>query len=198
MAIIKLTDSSNIEVVQNGEWISLDFASGGQVETNTTNIGTLANLTTTDKTDLVNAINEVNTKNLITVGLSANQSMTGTGTVQVAVDTVYSQLGNAFTFDPTTHKITIGDGVSYVKVSGTGIFSAFTTNGLRRLFIRKNGVNVARQFFYYTQNYNAGLTIPPRLIAVQSGDYIDFSSQNAGNSTLAGSDIDTWFTVEAV
>lgn len=198
MANLNLQDSSNIKVVQSGSDISMDFASGGQVETNTTAIGDLTDLTTTDKSNLVDAINEVNNKNIITVGLSSNQSMTGTGTVQITVDTIYSQIGNDFTFDSSTHRITIGDGVSYVKVSGTGIFSAFTTNGLRRLFIRKNGVNVARQFFYYTQNYNAGLTIPPRLIPVQSGDYIDFSSQNAGNSTLAGSDIDTWFTVEAV
>lgn len=60
MANINLRDSSNIKVVQSGSDIRLDFTSGGQVATNTSAIGTLANLNTTNKSNLVNAINEVN------------------------------------------------------------------------------------------------------------------------------------------
>lgn len=198
MANLNLQDSSNIKVVQSGSDISLDFASGGQVETNTTAIGTLSNLNTTDKTDLVSAINEVNTKNIITVGLSSPQSITGTTNTVINFDTIYNQVGNDLTFDSSTHSITIGDGISYIKLSASIIFSSFATNGLRRLNARINSTNVARAMQYYTQNYEGCLVIPPRLLPVQSGDVITFSSNNAGNSTIAGSDIDTWFTIEAV
>lgn len=57
---VNLIDSTNIEVIQSGNDISLDFASGGQVEENTTHIGNLSNLNTTDKSSLVGAINEIN------------------------------------------------------------------------------------------------------------------------------------------
>lgn len=53
MANINLTDSSNIEVVQSGGDISLDFTTTGD-------IGDLSTLTTTDNSSLVGAINEVN------------------------------------------------------------------------------------------------------------------------------------------
>jgi hypothetical protein len=56
---VNLVNSNNIEVNQNGDNISLDFASGGQVEENTSNIGDLSNLNTTEKSNLVSAINEV-------------------------------------------------------------------------------------------------------------------------------------------
>lgn len=52
MANINLTDSSNIEVVQNGGNISLDLTTTGV-------IGDLSNLNTTDKDSLVDAINEI-------------------------------------------------------------------------------------------------------------------------------------------
>ncbi len=52
MANINLTDSSNIEVVQNGSTISLDLTTTGV-------IGDLTSLTTSDTSSLVSAINEL-------------------------------------------------------------------------------------------------------------------------------------------
>ena len=61
--------------------------------TNTTNIGTLANLSTTDKSNLVSAINEVITKlgvkgKSIKVGLSANQTGTASAMTYFKFDVV--------------------------------------------------------------------------------------------------------------
>lgn len=53
MAHVNLNDSSNIKVVQSGDFISLDLTTTGVV-------GNLTQLTTANKSSLVDAINEVN------------------------------------------------------------------------------------------------------------------------------------------
>lgn len=104
MANINLTDSSNIEVVQNGGDISLDFTTTGD-------IGDLSTLTTTDNSSLVGAINEVNgllnglvyTETVtLASGLSVNANTntatdvyaltpkTGYTAVKVSIDNVYN------------------------------------------------------------------------------------------------------------
>lgn len=81
MANLNLQDSTNIKVVQNGSDISLDFKTGGQVDTNTTDIGDLTQLTTTDNSSLVNAINEIDADTQFvdfTSSVSFNENSLGT------------------------------------------------------------------------------------------------------------------------
>jgi hypothetical protein len=126
MANINLNDSSNIKVVQSGSDIRLDFTSGGQVATNTSAIGTLANLNTTDKSNLVNAINEVNSFK-IAYGTTGLVSHSGNGYKDTGID--FSSAG--FTSNPVV--IAGLQGNSTGAVNGSGIVavvaSSLTTSG---------------------------------------------------------------------
>ena len=137
-------------------------------------------------------------KNVLALNLSSAQSMTGTTDQLIKIDTIDYQIGNKLTFNSTTHKVIIGSGVSHISVSASVVVSSFSTNGLRRLFAKKNGTNFARAFAYYSQQYMNCLVIPPKIIAVAENDEITFSMTNAGNSTVAGSDVDCWFTIEVI
>lgn len=194
---VNLVNSSNIEVTQAGDDISLDFASGGQVEENATNIGDLSNLTTTETSNLVGAINEVNKKNVIVCGLTTNQSMTGTSETKINIDVERIKTGTKLTFDSSNNRVKIGAGVNHVMVSAQLNCSAFTTNGLRRLAARKNGSGFARSMVYYSQTYET-INVTPSLINVTQNDYIDFSMWNAGNTTISSNDLDTYFVVEVI
>lgn len=187
---VNLVNSSNIEVTQAGDDISLDFSTTGA-------IGDLTTLTTTDKSSLVGAINEVNEKNVIVCGLTTNQSMTGTSEVKVDVDVERIKTGTKLTFDSSNNRVKIGAGVNHVMVSAQVICSNFATNGLRRLVARKNGSGFARSMVYYSQAYET-INVTPRLINVTQNDYIDFSMWSAGNTTISSNDLDTYFVVEVI
>lgn len=104
MANLNLQDSSNIKVVQSGSDISLDFASGSQVELNTNKIGDLTTLTTTDNTTLVNAINEVDADVQLvdfTSSVSFNESSRGTCKFYKVGKIVYVQ----YQGQATTHNV---------------------------------------------------------------------------------------------
>lgn len=129
MANINLTDSSNIKVVQNGSDISLDFTAGGQVATNTTNIGTLANLTTTDKTDLVSAINEVDADTTvvdITSQITFNETVANTYFFKVGNVIHVQYQGAATTHSVGTTLATIP--VAYRPNSNYQVLAPFVKN----------------------------------------------------------------------
>lgn len=187
MANINLTDSSNIEVVQNGGDISLDFTAGGQVATNTTNIGTLANLTTNDKTDLVSAINDVNkASNFIVASYSSNQTLTNNNATLVNIDTNVNSNGSLLTLDTNNHNIKVGAGVNHVEVSAQVYVGTVGTAGAKNayIYITRSGIStqVARALLYLTNNYNT-ISITPTIISVQQNDLISLQFLSMGGTT---------------
>lgn len=99
MANLNLQDSTNIKVVQSGTDISLDFATGSQVDTNTTNIGDLTNLNTPDDDSLVDAINSS-----LPISLYDN-SNGSTGNITLSDDASNYQYLEIFFFVDTTNAV---------------------------------------------------------------------------------------------
>lgn len=161
-------------------------ANSANIISNNGKIGTLANLTTTDKTDLVSAINEVSEKNIITVGLSANTNVSiGTAWTYYTLNmnTLIASIGSKLTFNSSTHRITIGSGVSYVKVSACGIVRGITND--IELNIRKNGTIIGTGASRWTNtNYYMNLAITDILVPVSSGDYIDMAIRAGATGTV--------------
>lgn len=167
--------------------------------------GDLTNLTTTTKTDLVSAINEVNsnvgnTNNVISVGLTANTNVSSNATwthYTVPIDDVKATIGNKLTFNSSTHRVSVGDGVSYVKVSVYTLLRGITS-GIE-FNVRKNGsgvvsLNVQPRTTSIFENAAAYLIVP-----VSSGDYFDFTIRTGatGTITIAGGS-STAITFEAM
>ena len=190
---VNLINSSDITVSQTNNDIELNV-NDSVVEAFT---GDLTNLTTTDKSNLVSAINETNTKSVIVCGLTTNQTINGTSETKININVERIKTGTKLTFDSSNNRVKIGAGVNHVMVSAQLNYSAFTTNGLRRLLARKNGTGFARSMIYCAQNYET-INMTPRLIDVTENDYIDFSMWNAGNTTISAGDVDTYFVVEVI
>ena len=137
-------------------------------------------------------------KNVIEVCLSANQNIPASTETKISIDTIINQVGNKLIFDTTNNQITIGDGVDYILISGQGIFNSYTTDGLRRIYAKKNNTSVVRSMQYYTQNFDGTIILTPTLVSVSEGDIISFYSNNAGVSSLYSTQSDTHFTIQAI
>ncbi len=162
--------------------------------------GDLTTLTTTDKTDLVSAVNEVNAKDVISVGLTSNTNVSSNATwthYTVPIDEVKTTIGNKLTFNSSTHRVIVGDGVSYVKVSVYTLLRGITS-GIE-FNVRKNGsgvvsLNVQPRTTSIFENSAAYLIVP-----ASSGDYFDFTIRTGatGTITIAGGS-STAITFEAM
>lgn len=90
---------------------------------NDTNIGTLSNLNTTDKSNLVGAINEALKKDIMSLSMTTDHSVTVTNETVLNFNQSTS-VGNKLTFNSSNHSIKIGANVSKIKVN----FNAFAKN----------------------------------------------------------------------
>lgn len=163
-------------------------------------IGTLSNLTTTAKTDVVSAINEVNEKNIIVVGITSDITLDiGTNYDITTLDTTpVSYIGNKLTLSSTG--ITIGAGVSKIKISANGVYTTIVNSSKSRyLKIKINDTEVGN----CRQSYNGAgtgltLSLSPKLYSVQQGDIISFAIQGDVGDVFRASPIFTYFCVEVV
>lgn len=178
-----------------------NYATTTEVQNVDNKIGTLSNLDTTTKTDLVSAINEIFEKNIITVGLTANTNVSIRATwthYQLALNDLDASLGSKLTFDSSNHRITVGDGVSYVKVNAYSLFRGIT--GSIEMDVRKNGTSIgatAVQTSNTSAFWNGAIT--DILVPVSSGDYFDISFRASATGTVVAAGVgSTKLTVEVV
>lgn len=117
-----------------------------QLNTLLNGIGTLSELETSDKTNLVNAVNEVNGKNMITATASDTNVTTTTDSkyTNIVFNSVLSSVGNKLTLNTSTGEITVGSGISYVKVSCGCHVIMDSAGTYHYLTIRKNGTQFGK------------------------------------------------------
>lgn len=129
-------------------------------------------------------------KNIITAGLTANTNVTVSATwthYVLGLNDLTASLGSKLTFNSSTHRIIVGDGVSYVKVNAFGLFRGI--NGSIEFNVRKSGTTIGSTSVQ-TSNTSAfwNGAITDMLVPVSSGDYFDitFRSSATGTITAAG------------
>jgi len=146
----------------------------------------------TDRTNKINVKEELEKidTNIITVGLTANTNVTVSATwthYTLGLNDLTASLGSKLTFNTTTHRIIVGDGVSYVKVNAFGLFRGI--NGSIEFNVRKSGTTIGSSSVQ-TSNTSAfwNGAITDMLVPVSSGDYFDISirSSATGTVTVAG------------
>lgn len=170
----------------------------GNTPINATNLNNIENGIENNDTRLNSlepTVSNLNNKRIITIGLSEAQSFSTTEE-KINLNKVINFIGTGLAL--SNKEITIGSGINNILISGQGICNTFTTDGLRRIIVKKNNVQIARAMSYYTQNFENTISITPILISVEEGDVISFSMLNQGNTTLYGANTDTYFTIEVI
>jgi hypothetical protein len=171
------------------------------VNGNYNEVGNITNLTTTNKTSVVNAINEVNEKNILCVGLSDNTNVRVSATwtyYNLNLDTTKASIGNKLTFNSSTHRITVGDGVSYVRISTFASIRGIQNS--MEYAVRKNTSPVGVTNF---QGVNTNTYYPSAIsnviVPVSSGDYFDVTLRSAGTGTIVVAGNNNYsLTIEAI
>ena len=140
--------------------------------------------------------------NILTAYLNSDTSVTAqTGTIALNKSV---SVGNKLSFSSSTHQITIGAGISKVKISGNMRISTATNASIGvNLNIYLNGSTIAasNRTSLGGNGYD-GLSTAPKLIEVQQGDVLSLGYWK-GNSTQAVSVLGdtygaTYLTVEVV
>lgn len=206
MAQITYTDKTALNV--NGDIADTNKVNASDmneiksvVNGNYNEVGDITTLTTTDKTSVVNAINELNENNIISVGLSANTNVSVGATwthYSVNINSLVASLGTKLTLNTSTHRVIVGDGVSYVKASCYTLIRGIA-NGIE-FNIRKNGTTIASINVQpaNTSIYENG-SITDMLVPVSSGDYFDFTIRSGGTGTITiAGGVSTGITIEAI
>lgn len=140
--------------------------------------------------------------NIITAYLTADTSKTAqSGTI--GLDGSVS-VGNKLSFSSSTHKITIGAGVSKVKISGNMRISTSTNTaiGVNLNIFKNDSIYSASNRTQLAGNGYDGIAVAPSVISVAENDTITLAYWK-GNSTQAisilGNDYGaTYLTVEVV
>ncbi len=168
---------------------------------NASDLNEIKNIINANATELENVETEVYDKNIITVGLSANTDVSiGTAWTYYTLNmnTLNASIGSKLTFNSSTHRITIGSGVSYVKVSACGIVRGIAND--IEINIRRNGAIMGTAANRWTNATNfMNLAITEILVPVSSGDYIDLAVRSGATGTVVvGGGQYTKLTVEVV
>lgn len=151
-------------------------------------------------TNVLTELNKLD-KNIITAGLTANTNVTVSATwthYVLGLNDLTASLGTKLTFNSSTHRIIVGDGVSYVKANAFGLFRGI--NGSIEFNIRKNGTTIGSSSVQ-TSNTSAfwNGAITDMLVPVSSGDYFDISFRSSATGTItAAGGASTKITIEVV
>jgi hypothetical protein len=138
-------------------------------------------------TELLDLIND---KNIICVGLNANANVSISATwthYNLNINKLIASIGDKLTFNSSTHRVIVGSGVNYVKVS---CFVAIRgiANGME-YNVRKNGTTIASTTF---QPANTSTFFPSSVtnmvVPVTNGDYFDITIRAGatGTAVVAG------------
>lgn len=152
-------NSDVLPIVQNGETKKITFAN------------LLKNLTT----QVTNLQSQINDKNIITVGISSNVTISTSGNNNINLNRTIASVGSKLTL--SNGKVVIGAGVNHVFISGQGSMNLVTGNGdAKNFIIQKNGVEIIANLNTIIRQNNLNMTrgLGGFLMTVQEGDVISY------------------------
>lgn len=133
------------------------------------------------------------------IALSSSTTVSATNAyTKVPLSTSVSSSGDRMTF--VDNSIRIGEGISFVKVSGQVIFKCGSTNGNRHARLQKVSGNTTSSYawtcVYGNATHNVAYTMPSVLVPVKEGDYLRlvYYTSDAADSIASGSSANGWQT----
>ena len=139
------------------------------------------------------------TRAAITAALGANTTVSAINAyTKVPLSVTTSSTSTRLTF--SDNSVRVGEGISYVKVSGQVLFKCGSTNGNRHVRLQKvsgsTTTSHAWSCIYGNATYNVAYTLPSIIIPVKNGDYLRmvYYSSDSADSLASGSSANGWQT----
>jgi uncharacterized repeat protein (TIGR02543 family) len=139
------------------------------------------------------------TRAAMTIALGSNATVSATGVyTQVPLSVSVTSSSNRLTL--ANNAIRIGEGMSYVKVSGQVLLKCGSTNGNRHVRLQKTSGSTTTSYawscVYGNSTYNVPYTLPSVVIPVKNGDYLKlvYYTSDSGDSMASGSSANGWQT----
>lgn len=143
--------------------------------------------------------NQIDDKNIITVGIANNVTISTAGYNSVSYDTVIKSIGNKLTL--VNGKIVIGAGVHTILVNGQGSLYVKAGNGnAKNFYIYKNTSQYMANVntFSRTSDSNYTRTYGSMLMPVAENDTISFSVYAGVNDIVLGALSRNYLTIETI
>lgn len=168
---------------------------------NADDLNEIKSVVNTNATALDNLTTQVNDKNIMTMELNTTFTLSANNTsYDITGFVLGSSLGTKLSF--ASNKITIGSGVTKIKVSfNAKVLSANTTRTF--VYLTKNGTNISQEgAFPVASAQTITLGYSPRIMTVQQGDEFWLRCYGASGAKIVGLDggtfVDTYLTIEVI
>lgn len=124
------------------------------------------------------------TPNFMQVAMTSDQTLTNQSTTVLNFNSTTRSAGNKLTLNTTNHRIIIGAGVKYVRVSGQIYIYTVGSNGAKNAYIYQNEAIKSRGVANLTSSYNT-IVVPPIILDVVQNDYFTLRAQSQAGTTTA-------------
>lgn len=140
------------------------------------------------------------TPNFLQAAMTSDQTLSTAGTnIALNLNSVTRSAGNKLTLNTTNHRVIIGAGANYVRVSGQIYVATVGSNGTKNAYIYQNDTIRSRGLANLTTNYNT-IVVPPCILPVIENDYITLraQSQNGTTTVISRESYTTFLLVEVI
>lgn len=140
------------------------------------------------------------TPNFLQASMTSDQTLSTAGTnIELNLNSVTRSAGNKLTLNTTSHRVIVGAGVNYVRVSGQIYVATVGSNGTKNAYIYQNDAIRSRGLANLTTNYNT-IVVPPCILPVVENDYfiLRAQSQNGTTTVISRESYSTFLLVEVV
>lgn len=170
------------------------------VETLYTTAGMTSGTYQNDMSDALAYILDKITPNFLQASMTSDQTLSTANTnITLNLNSVTRSAGNKLSLNTTNHRVIVGAGVNYVRVSGQIYVATVGSNGTKNAYIYQNDAIRSRGLANLTTNYNT-IVVPPCILPVAENDYFTLraQSQNGTTTVVSRESYTTFLLVEVI
>ena len=153
-----------------------------------------------DMSDALAYILDKITPNYLQASMTSDQTLSTAGTnLTLNLNNVTRSAGNKLTLNTTSHRVIVGAGVNYVRVSGQIYVSTVGTAGGKNVYLYQNDTIKCRGIANLSTSYNT-IVLPPCILPVVENDYfiLRAQSQNGTTTVVSRESYTTFLLVEVI
>ena len=140
------------------------------------------------------------TPNYLQASMTSDQTLSTANTnITLNLNSVTRSAGSKLTLNTTTHRIIIGAGVNYVRVSGQIYIATLGTASGKNVYLYQNETIRCRGIANLTTSYNT-IVLPPCILPVAENDYFTMRalSQSGTTTVVSRESYTTFLLVEVI
>lgn len=140
------------------------------------------------------------TPNFLQAAMTSDQTLSTANTnITLNLNSVTRSAGNKLSLNTTNHRVIIGAGVNYVRVSGQIYISTLGTASGKNVYLYQNDTIKCRGIANLTTSYNT-IVLPPCILPVVENDYFILRAQSQSGTTtvISRESYTTFLLVEVI